>query len=368
MSLPKRSAITLCTLALSVSLLYAPISQRLLTFGVTRGAITNNPGVDDLRLIPNTVMCEDLHLEQSTQQLFTACQDDASQREQWFPPSMVLNDPTSLSGGSIVRVDPTTFTSTKLTLTGFTGPFITHGIDILNDPSDPSILWIHVVSHLPNPERYNVDPPIATSPERPHIEMFRHVLGSNEAEYVRSVRHPLIEMPNDLLIESPTSFYVTSDHVFREGWRRLYEEISTQRTGPSASTIHVEVLDMETKDPTSGIRTTVALKQIHNNNGLGRGRPSHPEETVVIDATGGLMVRAQRPLSVGAAKKLQVIESIQLDSTLDNPSYYEDPYATAGNNASGYLLPGLLDAAHSLADLPHNERPLPSVVWHVRAE
>ena len=343
------------------------MSHRLLTFGITRGTVINDHGVEKLRIIPDTVMCEDVHLEHSTQQLFTACQDDAAQHTQWFPPMVVLTNPKALSGGSIVRVDPATFTSTKLALTNFTGPFVTHGIDIMNDPVDPNVLWIYIVSHLPNPERYDVDPPIGTAPERPHIEIFRHELGSDEAVFMRSVRHPLIAMPNDLLIESPTSFYVTSDHVYHEGMLRLYEDFSTQWTGPSAPTIHVKITDLYSKDPTAGLRTTVALKGIHNNNGLGRGRPGYPEETIIIDAAGGVMWRTKRPISSSEPKMLQKLESIQMDSTLDNPFYYDDPYATAANNASGYLLPGMLNAGNGLGDFAHLDRPISSVVWHVRA-
>ena len=62
---------------------------------------------------------------------------------------------------SIVRIDHITFTSIKLKLNNFSGPFITHGIDIFNDPADPDFLWMYAVNHLPNPERFGADPPIS---------------------------------------------------------------------------------------------------------------------------------------------------------------------------------------------------------------
>lgn len=356
------------TLGIS-ALLFSPIHQRLTTFGAIRGHIENDHGVEGLRVIPGTTMCEDLHLEKTTNQLFAACQQDPEQRAKWFPPLEDFQDHTATGGGAIVRIDPISMTSTTLRLKGFNQPMVTHGIDILNDPKEPDLLWIYVVSHLPNPERWNVKPHrTELPPERAHIEIFTHRLGTDEAEHVRSVRHPEITMPNDIVAISPLSFYVTNDHIHHEGLKRVWEDLGTQSTAPTPNTVLVDVIDRNPKSPSDGIEITTGLRAVHNNNGLGRGSVQRPEEVIVIDAGGGVMTRTTRNLSPNSRdRNLTVVERIQMDSTLDNPSYYDDPFATPSNNASGYILPGLGHAYKMMGDFPHNERPIPSLVWHVRA-
>lgn len=60
-------------------------------------------------------------------------------------------------------------------------------------------------------------------------------------------------------------------------------------------------------------------------------------------------------------KNLTITSQIQLPNTIDNPSYFHDPYAaTTGKDASGYVLGGLLKAAE-FPDAEHN----PTSVWLV---
>lgn len=361
---PSTLTIAIATTVLLAALLFNPLHQRLTTFGVLRGQIKNIHGVDGLRTIAGTNMCEDLHLETTTNQLFAACQQDAEQRAQWFSPLEVWTDHTATGGGAIVRIDPVWMTATTLTLKGFDLPMVTHGIDILNDPEDTSLLWIYVVSHLPNPERWDVKPRRTDlPPEQAHIEIFTHRLGTDEAQHVRSVHHPGITMPNDIVAISPSSFYVTNDHIHHEGLKRAWEDIGTQSTAAIPNTVLVEVSKLQEKSPTAGVKVTTALRAVHNNNGLGRGSPYHPEEIIVLDASGGVVTRTAR----GKDHSLRVLERIQMDSTLDNPSYYHDPFATPSNNASGYILPGLGRGYKMAGDFPHNDRPIPSLVWHLRA-
>lgn len=61
-----------------VALFGAPVYQRVETLGLTRRHIENVHGAD-LRLIPGTVACEDLHYERVSGQLYTACQVSGSE-------------------------------------------------------------------------------------------------------------------------------------------------------------------------------------------------------------------------------------------------------------------------------------------------
>nr|POE72908.1 serum paraoxonase/arylesterase 1 [Quercus suber] len=348
---------------------YAPVRQRYITLGVGRPAhkIVNIHGVEGLKVIPNTIQCEDLHHEKTTNMLFAACQATRDERHKWFPPLGVFTDPKAVGEGQIVRVDPETFQETVLKFNGSPGPMATHGIDILNDPEDPQILWIYIVNHLPDPERWFANPPTSKIPERAHIEIFKHTLGSDEADFVRSVRHHQITMPNDIVATTPSSFYVSNDHIYHEGIIRSWEDAGSQGIAPSTTVVFVNVTDLNTKEPSSEVSVTVALDKVHNSNGLGRGSPHHPEEICVIDASGGVLNRVKRNLGPGQSSELSIMERIQIDTSLDNPSYYEDPYATAANNASGYILPGLLNAANLMNDFPHFDRAIPSSVYHIRS-
>jgi hypothetical protein len=264
-------------------------------------------------------------------------------------------------------VDPTTFETTVLKLNGHTTGMVTHGIDLFNDPDDSSILWIFVVNHLPEPDHWFRKPATSSALETAQIDVFKHVLGSSEADYIRSVRHPLIKTPNDVLATSPTSFYVSNDHINLPGLLRTLEDLGEQHTAPSTTVIHVDFGAPDGQDAFANVNATIALSKIHNSNGLARSSPLHPSEITIADAAGGVLTRVRRNLDPTASRELQILERIQLDSTIDNPSYYTDPWATPSNNASGYLVPGLLIAAKLADDFAHLERPVPSCVWHVRA-
>lgn len=87
---------------------YGPVKQRITVLGITRpyDKIVNIHG-QDLRLIPNTVQCEDLHLHKESGMLFTACQgaEDTTGRYKWFPPLEKFNT-EGINQGSFYVVDP----------------------------------------------------------------------------------------------------------------------------------------------------------------------------------------------------------------------------------------------------------------------
>jgi hypothetical protein len=290
-----------------------------------------------------------------------------------------------------------TFTSTRLTLEDFEGPFITHGIDLVADPQDENSVYIHAINHLPNPD-YNSSGSSSSdsgsvsgstsdykgNKARSQIEVFHHTLHpkspSSVARHVRSIRHPLIRTPNDIYSIAPGELLVTNDHKHREhGLRRTLEDIWTGRMAHVTETVHVRVdLDdgIESRDAAEGVRVGVVLKGMHNNNGLGHGDPDKEGEVLVCDAAGGVLhlarLSSSQPSSQTSSsstpsmtKKLELVESIQMDSTIDNPSYFHDPYPETRCDASGYVLAGLLrgaDYGKFFRDEGHVD---PSVVWHV---
>lgn len=343
------------TLIGGLSSLYSPVKFRIEQFGITRhtDTIRDIHGSDpkSLRVIPETVHCEDLHYHRGL--IFAACQDPdlPTERHSWFPPLANFGSPHAITGGRLVEIDPKTLTSRQLDLEGFDLPFATHGIDVIADPTDPTSIYIFAVNHLPNPEYYGLSgsalPNVTsdTPKARSQVEVFHHKLRSKSALHIRSVRHNLLRTPNDIVATSPRSFYVTNDHHYRSGLKRDAEDVLTSYMAPWSDIVYV-TFDGKT-DGDNGLTAEIALDGEHNPNGLGRG--ATPDEIVLTDASGGVVTRLQSTLG-SKGWSLRVQDRTVLPHTVDNPFFY------SSEKASGYVIAGLLRscdlAANSKVHVP----------------
>lgn len=244
---------------------------------------------------------------------------------------------------------------------------------MISDPEQPAgdAVYIFAVNHLPNPAYYGeslsgVPPPTdssATTKGRSRIEIFHHEIGSATARHVRSVWDPLMRTPNDIVALTPTSFFVTNDHVYREGLMRAVEDVHFGAKW--TDTIHVALDGMSsTSSDTDGVVATVALDKMHNNNGLGHGRTS--DEVLVVECVSGVLnlgrvVRSNET----APPTIRIEDSVKFDSTIDNPSYFADPFADASHDGSSYLAPGLGRAAdlHKAIRDASGKEAVPVMVW-----
>lgn len=256
-----------------------------------------------------------------------------------------------------------TMKSTRLTFENFLEPFTTHGIEVVEDPANSNAVYIFAVNHPPNPEYYEKEVPSGDQdvPKcRSQIELFHHVLGSQSVRHVRSIRHPLVTTPNDIYASSPFSFYVTNDHFYREGILRTVEDAVS--AAKWSNIIHVQIEELESaSDPESGLHATVALQGLQTPNGLGHGKSN--DEMLIVSAMGGILYRA---LPNENNHTISIVETIPMDSQIDNPAYFVDPYRTSDDDASGYLVPGLprpIDVAKTLLDPSGKDGVL---VWYVR--
>lgn len=250
--------------------------------------------------------------------------------------------------------------SQRLKFINFKGPFNTHGIDVIPDhDSAEAAVYIFAVNHPPDltkcSDAMNLKGCKANAASR--VEIFHHVIGSDVATHLRSVQHPLISTPNDILAQSPHSFYVTNDHYYKGGTLRFLEVVFWGAKW--STTVFVELDSLTSTNSTAGVKARVAASGIHNQNGLGRGRSG--EILVGCAGTGVLKVGKASPENPA----IQILSSIKLDSTIDNPSYFRDPYANSTFDASGYILAGLSRAA----DLPKTTTDPNgtdgSMVWYV---
>ena len=159
--------------------------------------------------------------------------------------------------------------------------------------------------------------------------------------------HPTIRTPNDIYASNLHAIYFTNDHYYREGHLRFAEDLLT--TSRWSDVIHLEISDLNAKDASQGIKATVAKNALQNPNGLCHGRDE--SEVVIGRAAAGIIEIAQRSQSPA----LTTVETVQLPITVDNPTYFHDPYAEeTGHDASGYVIAGLI-RAH---DLPGHQNPV----------
>ncbi|KAI2626995.1 calcium-dependent phosphotriesterase [Hypomontagnella submonticulosa] len=346
--------VTLVVVGVLSALLYTPVKRGVVVLGFLRPIESwqNVHGIEN-RVIEDTVACEDLHYHEPSGMLYSACGGDLEKAATWFPGAGSLGHPENAGYGSLVLINPKTFKSQKLTLTGFEGPFVTHGISLYSPPSDLNTVYIFAINHLPNPlwTESSTEPKAAS-----HVELFVHTVGSDTAKHLQSISHPLIRTPNDLLALSEREFLVTNDHYYRHGTMRLLEELIQAKW---ANLVHVRI------NNATNATAAIILDSIPNNNGLGWG----PNEQILISAaTGGGLYFAR--LGGEDNRTLSVTHSVQSDGIVDNPHFFSDPWAGLdGKDYSGYLLPGLGRGVGFVEDYqdPTGKAPLASLVYYLPA-
>ncbi|KAF9877232.1 serum paraoxonase arylesterase family protein [Colletotrichum karsti] len=347
---------------------YGPVVKRTATVvGVSRTIENTVVLGGDFTVIGDTTHCEDIHHHEASGLLFTACEDDAETRKVWFPPLAQFQDPVkgSKSKGSIHVIDPKDMTTKRLKFENFDSTFVTHGIDVITDPEKADAVYIFAVNHVPHPEFIAAkaggqgDQNVAQKAQS-QIEIFYHTLGTSTIKHVRSVQHPLIRTPNDIFIKDPHSFYVTNDHFYREGALRHAEDLWPGATW--TDTIHVRVDELSALKPTDGVAADVAIDRMRNNNGLGHYKPGH----ILIDnCVEGVMHIGQLPSDPKNAT-IGIVDSIPFDSPIDNPSYFQDPYRSETQDASGFVAPGIIKAVDFLKQAHDPTASIGSVVWFAK--
>ncbi|EXL70247.1 hypothetical protein FOPG_13905 [Fusarium oxysporum f. sp. conglutinans race 2 54008] len=345
-----KPAFVILVLSFLLSLPYISSIARYVTvlgfFRIKSNTIIQDPS--HLIFINDTIQCEDIHFEKESGKLFLACEDSYEGRFEWFPPLANFQNPSlaDKSTGSIHVVDPESKQSQRLKFKSFSAPFITHGIDVIPDPnSAKAAVYIFAINHLPDSTTCSSTESAQKCVRKAgsRVEIFHHVIGSEVATHLRSVQHPLVSTPNDILARDSHSFYVTNDYHYKEGALRLFEKLYWDAKW--STTIFVELDSLISPNPTAGVNARVAAKGIYNQNGLGWGRSGE----ILIGCSGSGVMEIGQASSDDPA--IQVVGSIKVDSTIDNPSYFSDPFANATFDASGYLLAGLPRAV----DLPRTE-------------
>ncbi|KAL4951968.1 hypothetical protein BDW69DRAFT_185872 [Aspergillus filifer] len=337
-------SLTLVALAVVGPYFYNAINHHLTVLGVHRSADFVSSG-EGIHKIEDTMQCEDIHYYPPGNVIFAACEDSVLPRFAWFPP-LGHFDKLPDTTGSIHIIDPQTLKSHRLKFENFAGPFVTHGVDVITDPEKADAVYIFAVNHLANPEYVSAltaDPSADTDipKARSQVEIFHHVL-------------------NLTPFGTPTSFYVTNDHYYRHGRLRQVENMVPWLKWTNVIHVQVDRLTGVSGDASAGVNATVALPDLWAANGLGHG----PNDEILVSSVLGGTTKRTVPSADGRA--LSVKDEIPVDSAIDNPSYYADPYATADDDASGYVLGGLRRVIDLMKTGSDPEATEAVIVWYVR--
>ncbi|PSR84085.1 hypothetical protein BD289DRAFT_369064, partial [Coniella lustricola] len=274
--------------------------------------------------------------------------------------------------------------STRLAFENFNDPFITHGIDVIPDSSSSSspAVFIVAVNHIPGSPSSTEKCPLAS-----RIDVFSHTLGTSTARFLHTITHPLIRTPNDVYAVSENEVYVTNDRWYAEGLMRTVE---TMWPGARWSdVVHATRVPAAAagKNDRQGeeqfvVEASIAVDKLQNPNGIGHGRTA--DEIMVASAVGGRVwlgsfsasssTTSSSSSSASSNQKhtpttIQINGTIEVPSTIDNPSWYQDPYpssSSSSDDASGFILAGLKRAVNlgSTAADPHGREGV--MVWYVK--
>ncbi|KAK2015048.1 serum paraoxonase/arylesterase [Colletotrichum eremochloae] len=349
---------------------YLDAAKRTVTLAGIGREVVNTPVLhaEDFVVIKDTIHCEDIHHHVPSGLLFTACEDDETTRGVWFPGLGHLDDPVkgSKQKGSIHVIDPKDMSQKRLKFENFDSTFCTHGIDVISDPQKPEAVYIFAVNHVPHPEYLATKiggqrNQKAVQKSLSRVEIFHHILGSSTIKHLRTVIDPLIKNPNDVVAKDPYSFYVTNDHYHSEGLGRMLEDFLPVTSW--TTTIHVRIEEMSVLLPSNGIKAEVALSGLRNNNGLGHGR--EPGEIIVDNCAAG-EIRLAKLSSDPKNTSISFTETIAVDSYIDNPSWFEDPYRSENQDASGFVLAGVPRPVDILKKASTAKPQIASVVWYVK--
>ena len=254
-------------------------------------------------------------------------------RDNWFPPIENFGFPERVGRGKFFVVEGLTGVRRDLVIEEDSfddqgGGFVSHGLDIWWDDSEPDRVLLFAVNHAVDRDRGIK----GLEGVRSRVEIFEHQVGSGKVRWRRSVQHEAIRTPNDLLVVGEREFYVTNDHRYREGLWRLAEDIGFEWARWS-DVVRVKLGGLEKGGK---VEVEDAMGPEHNPNGLGHGKGKG--DVLLGRAIAGVVAVMKRR----ANGTLEIVEEVQMPNTIDNPVYFHDPYVKeTGKDASGFVIAGM---------------------------
>jgi arylesterase/paraoxonase len=147
-----------------------------------------------------------------------ACSTPES-RPYWLPAVGRLNETGASRDDYVAVYNPDLSKFTRLKLAKFTSDrgLSLHGMDVVPSTADPDRLFVYLVNHRAPPNGQSAKLVGADSV----VEIFETRVGSSTLTHIKTVEHPAIITPNDLIgFGDGKSFYVTNDHGEKLGFVR----------------------------------------------------------------------------------------------------------------------------------------------------
>ncbi|KAF7297570.1 Serum paraoxonase/arylesterase 2 [Mycena kentingensis (nom. inval.)] len=202
-------------LALLAAVYQLYVSPVLVKLG--RGRVIQPTDNSNCKKVPELAACEKIVVHESTGLLFLACSSPAS-RALWVPATMQLN----ASGPNIDYL--ATYDPSNGAITRFSLPMTlqTHGMDVVPSETDPGAAYLYAVNHR-KPANIDDAPTVGADST---IEVFlvpRVAPGESTITHLRTVRHPLVFTPNDVVGSADgRSVFFTNDYASKtSSLRRL---------------------------------------------------------------------------------------------------------------------------------------------------
>ncbi|GBC06788.1 hypothetical protein RclHR1_07040011 [Rhizophagus clarus] len=204
------AAIILTILALIIALSYTWISEVITIAGIFRPDIKPYDG-GKCRVIKGVETCEDILIHHRTGHAFMACGNATIRSNVFYPPINLLTNTTQLIRETPYIYDINNDKLIPLELKNFPPEedFLLCGMGIYEDEkNEPNKLYVFFANHKKSGSV---------------IEIFEHILNTNELVHLSTVKHDLIITPNDVVPVSKDEFYVTNDHSTE--FYRLFDDI-----------------------------------------------------------------------------------------------------------------------------------------------
>ncbi|KAI9504957.1 hypothetical protein GGI25_001750 [Coemansia spiralis] len=201
---------------------YRTISVRMIVFGVgTTHKNVNASGCSVFgKEIPEIQGCESIQVDPRTGLAYMACGNRGA-RMRWLDTKSKYNPIYEQFNDHVVVMDTKNNLKIlkvlelteggiggKMTLVPFQQDFRVHGFDIYWDNVDPEVLTFMFVNHQRSGNA---------------ISIFKHKIGSEYIQHIKTVRSHLLYSPNDVVATSRSTFYATNELAYTRGLMRKIE-------------------------------------------------------------------------------------------------------------------------------------------------
>ncbi|RGB29413.1 hypothetical protein C1646_322505 [Rhizophagus diaphanus] len=212
------ATIIVIIIAVITALSYNWIDESITIYGFKRPDIKPYEG-GKCRVIEGIETCEDIVIHHRTGHAFMACGDKTIRSQVFYPPINLITDTTQLIRDTPYIYDINNDKLIPLELKNFPPEedFLLCGLGIYEDEkNEPNKLYVFFTNHKKTGSV---------------IEIFEHILNTNELVHLSTVKNDLIITPNDVVPVSKDEFYVTNDHGHKTGFWREFGDFTRRPWG-----------------------------------------------------------------------------------------------------------------------------------------